>query len=350
MTTSTTLSQGQMCHFTRLPLEIRRHIYRYVLLSPPTIVLSCTSGTIRKVERSVSILRVNRTISTEAVSLFYSELTILLGAEHILCLDEEYRLSNPNCTNTLWRHNPLRGVPEMNDQGMFHYDPDPVMEGMLEPHIFAQFRNVVLEAHFKSGDEESPCKLPPVELDVYDGLVVDEENIEELRDVFESLRLFGDLGNILASSKRVNLVVELWLNIDGDVGYTGPDAGPGVGGVDDGLAIIGFDRGDSPTDRIAWDMILAIRAARKRAVEVFIESALAGCFTHTRTIESFTFRVFEEIWWTPAGNETRVVDSEDCCLPEKHKKILRELKMGIESNFRARHGGKRGKKESEKVF
>ncbi|KAF4630165.1 hypothetical protein G7Y89_g7981 [Cudoniella acicularis] len=150
--------------------------------------------------RDVEILRVNRQISWEASNLFYSETTLFLLPSNILCLRPEPDLCR--IPKNIWRHDPLHEISK-RDERLQHIYTTPEMDGQMEPHIFARFRNVQLHAVFNfSCLMAYGTKAPPyVTLGINTEFDVIPSHRMELELILRKTKLFEDLTAILRNSE-----------------------------------------------------------------------------------------------------------------------------------------------------
>ena len=72
----------------------------------------------------------------EAVSVLYSEMTIMLESRDILCLRRR-RLKSMRKAKKVWMHNPLHGIGHRDEHGKQIYNT-PEMDGLMELHVFAR--------------------------------------------------------------------------------------------------------------------------------------------------------------------------------------------------------------------
>ena len=94
-------------------------------------------------------MQTSRGIHSEAASILYSELALILRPGDILCLQTppiNYGGKSPHNT---WRHNPLHGGGLSQEDCQKVYQTSK-MDGIMEPHIFAQFRKIIfhVDLHF----------------------------------------------------------------------------------------------------------------------------------------------------------------------------------------------------------
>ncbi|MCJ1248977.1 hypothetical protein MMC30_006198 [Trapelia coarctata] len=146
-----------VCKFLMLPTEVRLMIYRQVFELPRRVYVCPTDTS----QESLSlmdakchtrvygeILRASRQIHDEAAPELYSELTIVMWSGNNLAsgmlVPPIFDQKPWKIYDNVWRHNPLLGVGHRDSNGAHVYDT-PAMDGLMEPHIFAKFKNVDFE-------------------------------------------------------------------------------------------------------------------------------------------------------------------------------------------------------------
>jgi hypothetical protein len=113
------------------------------------------------------ILRSNRQIYSEASSLMYSELIVVLTPGDIVCLRPNLDdISAPN--RGVWRHNPLAGIGVLGPHNRRIYNT-PEMDGKMEPHVFSRFKHISLELEFNCNPEDlAGCPQLSIDPDLKD--------------------------------------------------------------------------------------------------------------------------------------------------------------------------------------
>ncbi|MCJ1250344.1 hypothetical protein MMC30_007570 [Trapelia coarctata] len=252
-----------VCHFLRLPLELRLIIYRFLLLESPECSVQRNSGIANT--RSLSILRTNHQIYKEAANVLYSEVDVNLELDGIVCLQETPVCSTVTAHKQVWRHNPLFGVGQCSDGGRHDYEP-PELAGFLEPHIFARFRRVSFNAWFNFIDAADASE-PPIRSDEHCNLSAKDEI--RLAEFLQKSMVLEHFAQIMSNSLLVdNLVISLNVSIDLP------------------------EKADTPTDDDVSMLLLKIHG---RAMEVLINNGLLSPLGRLANVRSFEF----EFW--PAG-------------------------------------------------
>ena len=94
------------------------------------------------VQRFPAILRTNRQIYSEASSLLYAELSLVLQPGDVLCMNTGKDIVK--ASERIWRHNPLYGIGSTNSSGQTVY-AKPELDGVMEPHVLARFKKIIFE-------------------------------------------------------------------------------------------------------------------------------------------------------------------------------------------------------------
>ena len=96
------------------------------------------------VQRFPAILRTNRQIQSEAVSLLYGELSMKVQPGDVLCMKTGKDIVK--ASEGLWRHNPLHGIGNESSCGQTVY-AKPELGGVIEPYVLARFKRIIFEFH-----------------------------------------------------------------------------------------------------------------------------------------------------------------------------------------------------------
>jgi len=95
------------------------------------------------------ILCVSRQIYSEASDIMYSEAILMLFPGDLVSLRPNSEdITTPS--EYVWRHNPLKGIGVPRPHGTRSYEA-PELDGKMEPHIFARFKQVNFELDFAFG-------------------------------------------------------------------------------------------------------------------------------------------------------------------------------------------------------
>jgi hypothetical protein len=242
-----------------------------------------------------AILRSNRQIYSEASSLMYSELIIVVTPGDIVCLrpdSEDISAPNPG----VWRHNPLAGIGVLGPHKRRKYNT-PEMDGKMEPHVFSRFKHISLELEFNCNPEDlAGCPRLSIDPD----LKIASEDCVKFQDFLRRTNIFRDLAKIICNSPRVThlqTILEVSVDPADDINLTYPYT------ADDNLPDVYF------------------MTVHTRAVEIFIESGIMGPLRSLSNVDLATVCVLQP--WT--GNEQK--------LQPKYDDMLRELEEGIDLNW-----------------
>ena len=105
------------------------------------------------IKRHLSILRTNRQIYSEASDLLHSELKVIVGVGDALVETPGSNISTP--TEKVWRHDPAKGLGRKNIKGQTEYE-SPLMDGSMEPHVFAHFERIIYNCEFDFDIDVAP--------------------------------------------------------------------------------------------------------------------------------------------------------------------------------------------------
>ena len=249
--------------------EMRLEIYRYLILPTRECCLKPTSSHSRA-SRSLSILRTSREIYSEAASVLYSELNIVVHPGYILSLENSlpdlYGIELP--IQDVWRHNPLLGIGyRKRNRNQFYYTP--ILGGLMEPHVFARFRKVHLQV--KSYFED---QLPF--LYINDDFTFSWKEEKRIKGVLLDTTLMKTFVKILSNSPFLN---ELSVHLEMGVG----------------IAHGSGDTTEPPfnTKELQQQSHL-IAAAQARAAELFIDSGMLDPLLDLSNVKSFKL-TFEQV-------------------------------------------------------
>ncbi|PMD51039.1 uncharacterized protein K444DRAFT_223792 [Hyaloscypha bicolor E] len=281
-----------VCHFLRLPPEIRCMIYRCLFepedsrtLTPkqvyPGIELEST-----RTPLPTEILRSNRQIYSEASSLMYSELIVVLTPGDIVCLRSNLEdTSAPN--RGVWRHNPLAGTGVLGPHNGRIYNT-PEMDGKMEPHVFSRFKHISLELEFNCNPEDlAGCPQLSIDPD----LKIASEDCVKFQDFLRQTNIFRDLAEIICNSPRVTcleILLEVSVDPADDINLTYPYT------ADDNLPDVYF------------------MTVHTRAVEIFIESGIMDPLRSLSNVDLTCIWVVQP--WT--GNDQKLQPKYDAMLRE----------------------------------
>lgn len=161
--------------------------------------------------RHPEILRTNRQIYSEAASVLYSELTIMLEPADIPGMRRKHAKGMGIPKKTVWRHNPLDGIGYCKEDGSHLYNTPP-MDGLMEPHVFARFQRITFHADFNFTAAESYLYID-------DDFKVDSDDRARFIAFLRRPGIFTLLTRLLSNSPSLHrlsiaLNVEVWPNYD----------------------------------------------------------------------------------------------------------------------------------------
>ncbi len=254
---------------TNIVSEMRFEIYRYLILTTRKCCLKPTSNHSRA-SRSLAILGTRREIHSEAASVLYSELNIVVHPGYILSLENSlpdlYGIELPILD--VWRHNPLLGTGYTKRNGnQLYYTP--VMKGLMDPHVFARFKKVHLQVKFYFDDQ-----LPF--LYINDDFTFSWKEGKWIKGVFLDTTLVETFVKVLSNSHFLNqLSVHLEMGV--------------------GIAHSSGDTTEPPfsTKELEQQSQL-IAAAQARAAELFIDSGMLDPLLDLSNVKSFEL-TFEQV-------------------------------------------------------
>ena len=100
----------------------------------------------KDIKRHLAILRTNRQIYNEASALLHSDLTIVVQPGDTLTDTPGNAIVKRS--EKLWRHAPSNRLPSTKFNGQTVYTT-PSLDGVLEPHVFAQFEKISFFGDFE---------------------------------------------------------------------------------------------------------------------------------------------------------------------------------------------------------
>jgi hypothetical protein len=252
-----------------------------------------------------AILRANRQIFAEASSVFYTEATLILDSGDIFCCAKKpgkLEFGVPN-DESPWRHNPVYGVGKTNTNGVVTY-ATPKMGGLLDPHVFARFRNILFEASFDY------LHMQSVDFWIDDEtFVVNPEDAADFRRLMRKSPIMKDFVKILSNSPFISrLCVRLGMEIM-----------PRSNFMDEEMDT------DGDTDNMEDKAELIMEKANERATEMFLDSKICDALLKLENVRNFEFKL-------DLDNHQDGTEYEP--LP-RHVELFKEMKEKIEGNFKA---------------
>ena len=262
-----------------------------------------TSKDRENTKKQPAILRVNRQIFAEASSVFYTEATLILDPGDIFCCakkPEDLKFGAPN-DNSPWRHNPVHGVGKTNANGVVTY-ATPEMGGLLDPHVFARFRNILFDACFDY------LQMHYVDFWIDDEtFVVNPEDAANFRKLVRTSPIIKDFVKILSNSPFIStLSIQLGVEVMAGSNFMEQEM---------------TDYSDTDEERAE----LIMEKSNERATEMFLDSNICDALLKLRNVRNFEFKIVLD---------DQQDDTEYEPLP-RHVKLFKEMKENIEGNFKA---------------
>ena len=263
------------------------------------------------VRRYPNILRTNRQIYSEASSMLYSELKVNLQPGDVLCTKASKDIVT--ASERVWRHSPLDGVGITNGDGQTVYSK-PALDGVMEPHVLARFRNFAFELcidweletlesdppHFIMQRGHGVAPILVVDRD----MTVDPEQEAYLLAFYKQSTLVPQLVQILSNSTDIRS-----LEIFFDLNVPVMDSLAGVSDSDD-------DEAHSKMEDVA----------NERAMEIFMDGGFFAPLENLSNVRSFKF---EFTWF---DNNGKIYQPKP-----RHERMLTGLKQKIKDNYARRH-------------
>jgi hypothetical protein len=249
-----------------------------------------------------TILRANRQIFAEASAVFYTEATLILDPGDIFCCakkPEDLKFGAPN-DDSPWRHNPVYGVGKTNANGVVTY-ATPEMRGLLDPHVFARFRNILFDACFDY------LQMHYVDFWIDDEtFVVNPEDAANFRKLVRTSPIMKDFVKILSNSPFIStLSIQLGVEVMAASNFMEQE-------MDD----------ESDTDEGKGELIM--EKSNERATEMFLDSNICDALLKLKNVGNFEFKIVLD---------DQQDDTEYEPLP-RHVKLFKEMKEKIEGNFK----------------
>ncbi|KAH7403906.1 hypothetical protein BKA64DRAFT_670221 [Cadophora sp. MPI-SDFR-AT-0126] len=355
---------ADVCHFLRIPKEIRLHIYRYLLIPTPTGMISITPGDefeddfsdddeadldvdvnnpseddtddsdsdsdsdhdmgggdeeyttpaeantfqaedYEAYKKYPAILRTNRHIYSEAISMFHREAILVVEPGDIFCLNENPQdLRFGAAHQGVWRHNPLLGFGrEVN--GAIIYDSPEIEGGLLEPHVFARFQNILFDANFDFEHTQN-VKLW-IDDDTY---VVRQDDSEEFQRLVRSSSIIRGFVQVIKKSRLARLEISLEVEVMANSNMMMQEM---------------LGESDDEADEVEEKIDKLMEVANERATELFLDSGVCDPLATITNAQSFDFTF---------GFEHREEGHKYKPLP-RHVRMIEQMKKVIEGNWMA---------------
>jgi len=247
--------------------------------------------------RHSEILRTNRQIYSEAISVLYSELTMMLELGDLPGLRRRYSKGMGIPKKTPWRHNPLDGSGHRNDDGSHIYNT-PTLEGLMDPHVFARFQQVTFHADLEFTAPESLIFID-------DDFNVDTDDRARLLTFLRRSGVFKPLVRLLSNSpslRRLSISpnVEVFPNYNSDL-----------------------DDSDEERD------FKMMGAANERAADIFMNSGILNPLRNLSNVKSFEF-LFDMPTYSSGFYQPK----------PRHVEMIQDLQRVIERNWQVEQDSK----------
>lgn len=261
-----------------------------------------TGATKKESMRYPTILRANRQVYNEAVSILYTETILCMEAGAIFCLRPEADLGSPS--KKIWKHNPLEYHGETNSKGNPKYNMS-ILDGRMEPHVFARFERIeiYIDLDLSGGD------LMVAQVEIDENFNIDADDIKNYTSIIRRTNLFKDLAIVLARSPVLKSL-QLDLSVEVDVAY--PMNIPESEDEDE----------DDELDTLEDQYMLKVN---NLATDILIESGLLDPFKLLSNIEMFDLKASDVDILNPkfSGDMYRK-------LAPRTARVVQELKQAIE--------------------
>ena len=299
-----------------------------------------------RIQRHLAILRTNRQIYNEASTLLHSNLTIEVVSGDALTDEPGNAIVKPS--KKVWRNAPFPGPRSTNVNGQPVYE-GPLLDGSLEPHVFARFERIRYVGEF-----DLLCDYAAPRLYVDDDLSVRGTDADGLLAYFNTSKsttrwfedplpdgrsdkglreTLNDVADITISRATVTkpsivagiiqkfvdllssslFVRHLEIVLDVQVGCSS-------------LSEITDSSNDEDPEQEAKDDVKT-DVADQRATELLLESGVLDSLRSLSNVKSFSLRI-----------DTPALSGKAIKPKKKHLKIIRGLKEAIEKNWAAKNG------------
>ena len=273
------------------------------------------------VRRYPNILRTNRQIYSEASSMLYSELRVVLQPGDVLCMKPCKDIVK--ASEKVWRHNPLDGIGTTNATGQTVYSK-PSLDGVMEPHVLARFKKLAFELDINWELETLHAEGCDAEKDENRGKYIKQHGVAPSLFVHENMTVDPqDEANLLAFYKHSTLIHQLVKILSNS---------PDIVSLDMSFEFQVLVRDDLDLDSDLDDddeygaQLKTEDVANGRAMEIFMDGGFLAPLEKLSNVRSFEFRF--------SGTS---YDCEDYEPKPRHKRMLTELKQKIKDNYARRH-------------
>ncbi|KAM0796917.1 hypothetical protein BDR22DRAFT_500454 [Usnea florida] len=273
------------------------------------------------VRRYPNILRTNRQIYSEASSMLYSELRVVLQPGDVLCMKPCKDIVK--ASEKVWRHNPLDSIGTTNATGQTVYSK-PSLDGVMEPHVLARFKRFAFELDINWELETLHAEGSDAEKDENRGKYIKQHGVAPSLLVHENMTVDPqDEANLLAFYKHSTLIHQLVKILSNS---------PDIVSLDMSFDLQVLVRNDLDLDSDLDDddqngaQLKTEDVANGRAMEIFMDGGFLAPLEKLSNVRSFEFR-FSSI----------IHNCEDYEPKPRHKRMLTELKQKIKDNYARRN-------------
>ena len=296
------------------------------------------------IKRHLAILRTNRQIYMEASVLLHSDLTIIVQPGD--ALTDKPGNASVKPTKKLWRHVPSNRPHSAKLNGQTVYTT-PSLDGVLEPHVFAQFEKISYLGVFDFFmDDDAPslhinndlraCAEDEARFVSYltatksttrwceDPLPAgrsDNDRRETLQDVADI-----SISRVVFTHPSIANVIQKFVDLLSN--------SPVIRHLEFGLTIcvkyssssesMSSYGGDSETEAEYYDKDLV---ADERATELFLEAGVLNSLRNLSNVMNFSLAIQTE------GRVSKFMEPK-----KKYLNMIQDLKNAIESNWVVKHG------------
>ena len=236
----------------------------------------------------LEILRINRQIYSEARALLYSQVPLAMELANIPGAEEKYGRDLVLKDKTIWRHGSPGGVSLREDDGSYVYSR-PHLNGLMDPHVFANFQRFFINANFNFQDRK---RLPMLLFD--NTLHIDPRDRSDFAERLRNMTILEPLVQLLSN---LPILRELSITFAVGASYT----------LRRGITVV------------AGEMQL-VHLARDQIVELFLDCGVLQPLAKLSNVQSFNFEF-----------EGR---SNNYYLQLRQRERLEELKATIKSNWK----------------
>jgi len=199
---------------------------------------------------------------------------------------------------TVWRHNPLDGIGHRNDDGSHIYNTS-AMDGLMEPHVFTRFQQVLFYAYFSFTAIESYLYID-------DDFNIDTDDRARFLAFLQQSDIFKLLVRLLSNSpflRRLSIALNVEVLADYD------------------------SNSDDPDEERDFNIM---GAANERAADIFMDSGILNPLQKLSNVKSFDFEF-----------DMTTFNSDSYQPQPKHVEMMQDLQRVIERNWQVKQESRR---------